>query len=214
MEEYLTYLAVGRNVAGSTQEQALSAPRFLVQHVFTKGLEGPGGTQRGVSQTARWVCHLPRCDEDKPTLRWVGLEYPRQNSNLHPSGPQPQPCAGTSSDYHETVKGTPALCPSLSSLTSLAPTMLTTRPPPARGLNTHSLTSASHAGIVGPEMRQKGTGPADQPKDVDVGLLPLLFAHLRFFIPHRAPGATQHTRATGVRRPRHDTWGEGDPRAI
>ena len=45
---------------------------------------------------------------------WGGFEYPRQELNLQPSGPQPQSCAGTSSDYHETVKGTPALCPSLS----------------------------------------------------------------------------------------------------
>jgi hypothetical protein len=42
-----------------------------------------------------------------------GVEYPRQNSNLQPSGPQPQSCAGTSSDYHETAKGTPALYPAL-----------------------------------------------------------------------------------------------------
>jgi hypothetical protein len=47
-----------------------------------------------------------------PIPSWGGFEYPRQELNLQPSGPQPQSCAGTSSDYHETVKGTPALYPS------------------------------------------------------------------------------------------------------
>jgi integron integrase len=41
IEEYLTYLAVERNVAASTQNQALSALLFLYQHVLHKELEHP-----------------------------------------------------------------------------------------------------------------------------------------------------------------------------
>ncbi len=39
IEEYLTYLAVERNVAASTQNQALSALLFLYQNVLQKDLE-------------------------------------------------------------------------------------------------------------------------------------------------------------------------------
>jgi len=41
IEEYLTYLAVNRNVAASTQNQALSALLFLYQNVLKKDLERP-----------------------------------------------------------------------------------------------------------------------------------------------------------------------------
>ncbi|MFO7917352.1 MAG: site-specific integrase [Anaerolineae bacterium] len=41
IEEYLTYLAVERNVAASTQNQALSALLFLYQNVLKKDLERP-----------------------------------------------------------------------------------------------------------------------------------------------------------------------------
>lgn len=41
IEEYLTYLAVERNVAASTQNQALSALLFLYQNVLKKDLDRP-----------------------------------------------------------------------------------------------------------------------------------------------------------------------------
>lgn len=41
IEEYLTYLAVDRNVAASTQNQALSALLFLYQNVLKRDLERP-----------------------------------------------------------------------------------------------------------------------------------------------------------------------------
>ena len=41
IEEYLTYLAVDRNVAASTQNQALSALLFLCQNVLKKDLDRP-----------------------------------------------------------------------------------------------------------------------------------------------------------------------------
>jgi len=41
IEEYLTYLAVDRNVAASTQNQALSALLFLYQNVLKKDLDRP-----------------------------------------------------------------------------------------------------------------------------------------------------------------------------
>ena len=40
VEQYLTHLAVNRNVAASTQNQALSAILFMYNHVLDKPLEG------------------------------------------------------------------------------------------------------------------------------------------------------------------------------
>ena len=41
VEAYLTYLAVKQHVAASTQNQALSALKFLYRHVLHQPLEGP-----------------------------------------------------------------------------------------------------------------------------------------------------------------------------
>ncbi len=41
VEAFLTHLAVEKNVAASTQNQALSALLFLYRHVLKKELEGP-----------------------------------------------------------------------------------------------------------------------------------------------------------------------------
>jgi hypothetical protein len=69
IEEYLAYLAIERKAATSIKSQAPSALLFLCQNVFTRGLERPGRTQRGVSQTV--ITCLAATEENPFRLRWV-----------------------------------------------------------------------------------------------------------------------------------------------
>jgi hypothetical protein len=53
----------------------------------------PGhGVKPGVPLATRRAWRLPRGDKDEPTLGRGGFEYPRQELNLQPSGPQPPSC--------------------------------------------------------------------------------------------------------------------------
>ena len=67
IEAFLTYLAVERNVAASTQNQALSALLFLYRYVLQKDLDGPIDSVR-----AKKPKRLPTVLTKQETFKVIG----------------------------------------------------------------------------------------------------------------------------------------------
>jgi site-specific recombinase XerD len=65
IEAFLTYLAVQRKVAASTQNQALSALVFLYRHVLHQDIDGQIDAVR--AKQSRYLPTVLTHEEDRPT---------------------------------------------------------------------------------------------------------------------------------------------------